>query len=47
MRDGAQTTGVNFSLEDKRNIARLLDEVWIDYLEGGYPGENPIDTKFF
>ncbi len=47
LRDGAQTTGVNFSLEDKRNIARLLDEVGIDYVEGGYPGANPLDTKFF
>ena len=38
LRDGAQTTGVDFSLEDKRLIARTLDEIGIDYVEGGYPG---------
>src|SRR3954470_22812631 len=47
LRDGAQTTGVNFSLEDKRTIAGLLDRIGIDYIEGGYPGANPLDTKFF
>ncbi|MDF2812540.1 MAG: citramalate synthase [Microvirga sp.] len=47
LRDGAQTTGVDFSLEDKRTIANLLDKVGVDYVEGGYPGANPLDTKFF
>jgi 2-isopropylmalate synthase len=47
LRDGAQTTGVDFSLEDKRLIARTLDEIGIDYVEGGYPGANPADTEFF
>ena len=47
LRDGAQTSGVNFSVEDKRLIARLLDELGIDYIEGGYPGANPADTAFF
>src|SRR5947209_12398136 len=47
LRDGAQTTGVDFSLEDKRHIAKLLDDLGIDYIEGGYPGANPLDTKFF
>ncbi|HZY13447.1 MAG TPA: citramalate synthase, partial [Beijerinckiaceae bacterium] len=47
LRDGAQTTGVDFSLDDKRNIAKLLDDLGIDYIEGGYPGANPLDTKFF
>ena len=47
MRDGAQTTGVDFSLEDKRQIAALLDRLGVDYVEGGYPGANPVDTKFF
>jgi 2-isopropylmalate synthase len=47
LRDGAQTTGVDFSLDDKRHIARLLDDLGIDYIEGGYPGANPLDTKFF
>src|SRR3954469_4656194 len=47
LRDGAQTTGVDFSLADKRIIAGLLDELGIDYVEGGYPGANPLDTQFF
>ncbi|MDB5597435.1 MAG: 2-isopropylmalate synthase/homocitrate synthase family protein [Hyphomicrobiales bacterium] len=47
LRDGAQTTGVDFSLEDKRNIAAMLDGLGIDYVEGGYPGANPLDTEFF
>jgi 2-isopropylmalate synthase len=47
LRDGAQTTGVDFSLEDKRQIAAMLDELGIDYIEGGYPGANPLDTEFF
>ena len=47
LRDGAQTTGVDFSLEDKRQIAAMLDELGIDYIEGGYPGANPTDTEFF
>ncbi len=47
LRDGAQTTGVDFSLEDKRLIAKTLDDIGIDYIEGGYPGANPTDTEFF
>src|SRR5688572_10271417 len=47
LRDGAQTTGVDFSLEDKRLIARTLDAIGIDYIEGGYPGANPTDTELF
>src|ERR1700722_3216199 len=47
LRDGAQTTGVDFSLEDKRQIAGLPDRLGVDYVEGGYPGANPLDTKFF
>src|SRR5262245_45987838 len=47
LRDGAQTTGVDFSLEDKRLIVRALDELGIDYIEGGYPGANPTDTQLF
>ncbi|HEY8382653.1 MAG TPA: citramalate synthase [Microvirga sp.] len=47
LRDGAQTTGVDFSLDDKRAIATLLDRMGIDYVEGGYPGANPLDTAFF
>jgi 2-isopropylmalate synthase len=47
LRDGALTTGVDFSLEDKRQIAAMLDELGVDYVEGGYPGANPLDTEFF
>jgi 2-isopropylmalate synthase len=47
LRDGAQTTGVDFSLPDKHRIAGMLDELGIDYIEGGYPGANPVDTAFF
>ncbi len=47
LRDGAQTQGVDFSVEDKRTIALALDELGIDYVEGGWPGANPTDTAFF
>ena len=47
LRDGAQTLGVDFSLEDKRVIAERLDALGVDYIEGGYPGANPVDTAFF
>ena len=47
LRDGAQTQGVDFSLEDKGLIAQQLDVLGIDYIEAGYPGANPTDTKLF
>ena len=47
LRDGAQTEGVDFSLEDKKRIANILSEIGIDYVEGGWPGANPVDTEFF
>ena len=47
LRDGAQTNGVDFTLHDKLVVTGMLDELGIDYLEGGYPGANPIDTEFF
>src|SRR2546423_6523458 len=47
LRDGAQTNGVDFTLNDKLAIARMLDELGIDYIEGGYPGANPTDTQLF
>jgi 2-isopropylmalate synthase len=47
LRDGAQTQGVDFSVEDKRQIALALDSLGIDYIEGGWPGANPTDTAFF
>jgi len=47
LRDGAQTQGVDFSVEDKRQIALALDLLGVDYVEGGWPGANPTDTAFF
>jgi 2-isopropylmalate synthase len=47
LRDGAQTHGVDFSVEDKWLIAQQLDILGLDYVEAGYPGANPIDTKLF
>lgn len=47
LRDGAQTQGVDFSVEDKRVIARALDRLGVAYIEGGWPGANPTDSEFF
>ena len=47
LRDGQQTPGIDFSVEDKIAIAGLLDAFGLDYVEGGYPGANPTDTAFF
>ena len=47
LRDGQQTPGIDFSVEDKIAIAKLLDDFGMDYVEGGYPGANPTDTAFF
>jgi len=47
LRDGAQTQGVDFGAEDKRAIAEALDRLGIDYIEGGWPGANPTDDRFF
>ncbi|AJY48232.1 citramalate synthase [Martelella endophytica] len=47
LRDGQQTPGIDFSVEDKIAIANMLDHFGIDYVEGGYPGANPTDTAFF
>jgi len=47
LRDGAQTQGVDFSVEDKRQIALMLDSLGVDYIEGGWPGANPTDSAFF
>jgi 2-isopropylmalate synthase len=47
LRDGQQTPGIDFSVEDKIAIAAMLDEFGLDYVEGGYPGANPTDTAFF
>ncbi|MFW5986114.1 MAG: citramalate synthase [Halanaerobiales bacterium] len=47
LRDGAQGEGIAFSLDDKLKIARLLDGLGVDYIEGGWPGSNPKDEAFF
>jgi 2-isopropylmalate synthase len=47
LRDGAQTNGVDFTLQDKLAIIGLLDGLGIDYVEAGYPGANPVDTALF
>ena len=47
LRDGAQTQGVNFSIDDKEKIALALDTLGVDYIEGGWPGANHTDTEFF
>lgn len=47
LRDGAQGTGIAFSLEDKLQAVRLLDQVGVQYIEAGNPGSNPKDAEFF
>src|SRR5262249_35035773 len=47
LRDGAQTQGVDFGVPDKQAIALALDQLGIDYVEGGWPGANPTDDAFF
>ncbi|WP_281683962.1 citramalate synthase [Thalassobaculum salexigens] len=47
LRDGQQTRGVDFTVADKAAIARALDQLGIDYIEGGWPGANPTDNRFF
>ena len=47
LRDGQQTTGVNFSVSDKMILSQHLDELGVDYIEGGWPGANPTDNNFF
>ncbi|NEO31039.1 MAG: citramalate synthase [Symploca sp. SIO3C6] len=47
LRDGAQREGLSLSLEDKLRIARVLDQLGIPFIEGGWPGANPKDVQFF
>ncbi|MDD5132421.1 MAG: citramalate synthase [bacterium] len=47
LRDGAQTEGISYSLEDKLAITQKLDDLGIDYIEGGWPGSNPKDILYF
>lgn len=47
LRDGQQTQGVQFSTDEKQTLAQALDDLGIDYVEGGWPGANPTDSAFF
>lgn len=47
LRDGSQGEGISFSVQDKILIARKIDELGFDYIEGGWPGANPKDIAFF
>ncbi|MHC4855228.1 MAG: citramalate synthase, partial [Planctomycetota bacterium] len=47
LRDGMQAEGVSFSVEDKLQVAKKLDEFGIHYIEGGYPQSNPKEEEFF
>lgn len=47
LRDGQQTQGVQFSTQEKQQIAAVLDQLGVDYIEGGWPGANPTDSEFF
>lgn len=47
LRDGAQTEGISFSVEDKLRITEKLDELGVHYIEGGWPGSNPKDLEYF
>ena len=47
LRDGAQTQGVDFSIDDKVKISKSLSTLGVDYIEAGWPGANPLDTSFF
>ena len=47
LRDGAQTQGVDFGVSDKIALAKELDRLGVDYIEGGFPGSNPRDITFF
>ena len=47
LRDGAQREGIAYSCDDKLKIARELDALGVDYIEGGWPGSNPKDAEFF
>ena len=47
LRDGMQAEGVSFSLEDKLAIAKCLNKLGVDYIEGGFAGSNPKEMEFF
>src|ERR1051326_258675 len=47
LRDGSQTDGISFSVNDKIKITEKLDDLGVHYVEGGWPGSNPKDEEFF
>ena len=47
LRDGSQTQGISFTVNDKLKITRKLDDLGVDYIEGGWPGSNPKDKSYF
>ncbi|MBN1963164.1 MAG: citramalate synthase, partial [Anaerolineae bacterium] len=47
LRDGTQSEGISLSVDDKLKITRLLDELGVAYIEGGWPGSNPKDAEYF
>ena len=47
LRDGAQSEGITYSVEDKLKVLRALDRLGVHYVEGGWPGSNPKDVEFF
>src|SRR5258708_32703417 len=47
LRDGSQMEGISLSVEDKIRITRKLDELGLEWIEGGFPGSNPKDAEYF
>ena len=47
LRDGQQTKGISYTVQDKIKIAKLLDDLGVDYIEGGWPGASPKVDDFF
>ncbi|MGZ5298732.1 MAG: citramalate synthase, partial [Actinomycetota bacterium] len=47
LRDGAQQTGLSYSIEDRMRILHKIDQLGVPFIEGGWPGANPRDTEFF
>ena len=47
LRDGTQREGISLSCDDKLKIAQRLDDLGVDFIEGGWPGSNPKDVDFF
>ena len=47
LRDGAQQTGLSYSIEDRLRILHKIDQLGVPFIEGGWPGANPRDTEFF